>query len=81
MTSVSITESDLGDFKDRVALVTGTYLFIFNALQSRILTRIIGGAKGIGKAIVQLLSELGSMVVFCDLDDTDGVALERQLGL
>jgi NAD(P)-dependent dehydrogenase (short-subunit alcohol dehydrogenase family) len=44
------------------------------------LMRRIGGASGIGKAIVELLNKLGSTVVFCDLDETAGLALEKEIG-
>jgi NAD(P)-dependent dehydrogenase (short-subunit alcohol dehydrogenase family) len=45
-----------------------------------ILIRGLGGANGIGKAIVELLHTLGSTVAFCDLNASAGQALERQIG-
>lgn len=40
----------------------------------------LGGANGIGRAMVELLYKLGSTVVVCDLDDQAGQALNREMG-
>ena len=39
---------------------------------------VTGGARGIGRAVVELLA--GASVVFCDVDESLGRAVERELG-
>jgi NAD(P)-dependent dehydrogenase (short-subunit alcohol dehydrogenase family) len=41
---------------------------------------VTGGARGIGRSVVELLAAAGAQVVFCDLDEEVGRAVERELG-
>ncbi|HEY0519970.1 MAG TPA: glucose 1-dehydrogenase, partial [Ilumatobacteraceae bacterium] len=41
---------------------------------------VTGGARGIGKAVVQVFVDHGASVVFCDLDQDLGDAVEREIG-
>jgi NAD(P)-dependent dehydrogenase (short-subunit alcohol dehydrogenase family) len=41
---------------------------------------VTGGARGIGRAVVELLDAAGAAVMFCDLDAEPGRAVERELG-
>src|SRR5687767_208627 len=41
---------------------------------------VTGGARGIGRATVEVLAAAGASVTFCDLDAALGRAVERELG-
>lgn len=43
-------------------------------------TIVTAGAAGIGRAIVERFAREGARVVFCDIDETGGAALARDLG-
>ena len=41
---------------------------------------VTGGARGIGKAVVEVFVAHGARVVFCDLDPDLGKSVEEQVG-
>ena len=73
MSKIEFSEQLLDGLKDKVIIITG--LLHSNPRADR-----LGGASGIGKAMVEYFHSKGAKVVFGDVNDTNGKAIAEKLG-
>lgn len=73
MTLIQFDDSLLSSLSGKVAIVTGIAYHYSERLME-------GGAKGIGRATVELFHRHGAYVVFGDVNDEEGIQFEKKLG-
>ena len=81
MSELLITTDDLGHLAGKVAIVTGRCASTMIDLQQLPCswTITLGGASGIGKAIVELLAQHGAIVPFGDINEDVSRTLEDSI--